>query len=116
MKNLNDYMLLFRMKINPAARPNQEQLAQIKAAWQSWIMGIAEQARLVSSYQLGFEGVVLNPEKNQSPGFHETNSESVTGNLTLKAESLEEAERIVKGCPVFHAGGSVEIRNVLTVY
>ncbi len=39
--------------------------------------------------------------------------ELVTGYYLLKADSLEEATEIAKGCPVLRLGGTVEVREIM---
>lgn len=116
MDNLKDYMLLFRMELNPNAQPTVEQLNEIKKSWSTWIGGIAQNARLVSSHQLGFEGNMILADKSMNSGVVTQNKESVSGNLVLKATSLDEATEMAKGCPILIAGGSVEVRSTLNIF
>jgi hypothetical protein len=39
--------------------------------------------------------------------------ELVSGFYIIKAENLEEATKLAKGCPVFRLGGSAEVRQVM---
>jgi hypothetical protein len=41
--------------------------------------------------------------------------EIIGGYSIIKAASMDEAEKIAKGCPVFTIGGSVEVREVRTL-
>lgn len=115
MENLKDFMLIFRMEINPNYKPSQDELTQMKTAWGGWIGSIAQKARLVSSHQLGFEGKLISNQKNIDP-LSFNNGKSISGNLVLKATDINEATEVAKNCPILVAGGTVEIRSTLTVY
>ncbi|MBT31189.1 MAG: hypothetical protein CMO01_16155 [Thalassobius sp.] len=88
----------------------------MKNLWSNWIGGIAQQARLVSSYQLGFEGNTIKNNSEVKPGYLTEIKTSVSGNLVLKAIDLEEATKMAKHSPILEMGGCVEIRNVLTTF
>lgn len=116
MENLKDFMLLFRMELNPNYQPTQEELMGMKKSWGEWIGGIAQKARLVSSHQLGFEGTIIAPNTAPATGFITTEKQAVSGNLVLKATNINEAVEFAQNCPILMAGGTVEIRNTLNVF
>jgi hypothetical protein len=116
MDDLKDFMLLFRMELNPDYQPSQEELATMKKSWGSWIGGIALQARLVSSHQLGFEGNRISNSEQVEPGYVIEAKKSLSGNLVLKAANLDEATKMAEHCPILKAGGTVEIRSTLNVF
>ena len=116
MENLKDFMLLFRMELNPDYQPSQKELATMKRSWGSWIGGIAQQARLVSSHQLGLEGNSISKSQKVKPGFVIEGKKSLSGNLVLKAANLEEATKMAEYCPILEMGGTVEIRSTLNVF
>lgn len=116
MEKLKDFMLLFRMEIQPQLKTSQDELLSIKRAWAEWIGGIARQARLVSSHQLGFEGKTIASLTEISPGIFREVNLAVSGVMVLKAVNLEEAAQMAKNCPILNMGGSVEIRNTLSTY
>ncbi|NQX92504.1 MAG: hypothetical protein HRT74_10355 [Flavobacteriales bacterium] len=111
MNTLKDYMLIFRADLDPNFSPTQQQQVEMKNAWSGWIGGIAQNARLVSSHQLGFESSLISKEESKSE-----KSSSVTGNLVLKAQNFNEAIELSRGCPILQMGGTVEVRNTLNVY
>jgi hypothetical protein len=116
MEQLKDFMLLFRMEMKADKRPTDVELMAIKRSWGDWIGGIAQQARLVSSHQLGFESRMIHPEGSPASRPMDPQGRSLSGNLVLKATNLEEACDMAQTCPVLRAGGNIEIRDVLTVY
>ena len=111
MKELNEFMLLFRF--NPAgAAPTAEQLQEMSKQWGEFIGTIAMQGRLVSTHQLGFEGKTISPNFEVGDGFHISDNVVVAGNMVLKAESLEVATELGKNCPILYMGGTVEVRDI----
>lgn len=112
METVKEFMLIFRMK-SSASQPTSEQIATMHQEWQGFIGGIASQAKLVNVSRLGFQGMFIsNHELIKDMMFAESDF-AISGNLTLKAPSLEEAVEIAKKCPVLYAGGTVEVRPTL---
>lgn len=112
MKNLNEFMLLFRLEpSNEKTTP--EQLTEMHEHWGKFIGGIASQAKLVSTTRLGFEGNLIDDELRVNKGIAMSENKTLSGNMVLKASSLEEATDMAKGCPILKMGGTVEVRSVL---
>lgn len=107
-----DFMLLFSMpKSNQS--PTAEQIAAMHQSWGVFIGGIAAQAKLVSTYRLGFEGTCLDASLNASESLKISDNQMISGNMIIKAKDIKEASAIAKDCPVLKMGGSVEIRNII---
>jgi hypothetical protein len=112
MENLQEFMLLFRMEPSNE-EPTAEQLQEMGQQWGTFIGTIAMQGKLVSTHQLGFEGVQVNPDHQTQDGFVIANQQMIAGNMVLKAESIEVATEWAKKCPILFMGGTVEVRNVM---
>ncbi len=106
-------MLLFRFTPDFSHQPTDAEMTSQKQLWGSWISGIAMQAKLVSTSQLGFEGRQLQADLSVKDGIHITASQTLGGNMILKAQDFDEALSLAKGCPILGMGGTVEIRNIL---
>ncbi len=111
-ENQKDFMLLFRMQPGNQ-EPTAEQLNAMQQQWGTFIGGIAAQAKLVSTTRLGFESNLVDKDLNVGNGINIVNSEAISGNMVVKAATLDEATEIAKGCPVLAMGGSVEVRNII---
>lgn len=112
MEPLQDFMLLFRLE--PTDRqPTPQELAAMQSQWGAFIGGIAAQARLVSTSRLAFEGRLIDKTLTAKDGISITDNQALSGNMVLKAATLDEACEMAKGCPVLHVGGSVEVRNIV---
>jgi hypothetical protein len=113
MEKLNDFMLLFRMEPNFTHKPTDVELAEQKKHWGTWIGGIAAQARLVSTSQLGFSGKQLHADMSVKEGVSIAAGQTLGGNMILKAKNIDEALEISKGCPILSMGGTVEVRDII---
>ncbi len=113
MTQVKEFMLLFSYTPDLNRTPTQEELAEISQAWGSYIGNIAIQEKLVSTFQLGFEGAKVNSDRSVSDGIVMSENQTLSGNMVVKASSLEEATEIAKECPILHAGGSVEVRSTI---
>jgi hypothetical protein len=112
MTELKEFMLLFRSQpINEL--PTPAQLQEMQGQWGKFIGGIAMQGKLVSTYQLGFEGTQIFADHTTQNGLQIAEGKTMTGNLVLKAESLEVATELAKNCPILLVGGTVEVRSTI---
>lgn len=112
MENLQEFMLMFRMEPT-FQQPTQEQINEMHQQWGSFIGGVASQARLVSTSRLGFQGKLIDSSMSVTDGITISDTQTLSGNMVIKAQDLNEAAEIAKGSPVLKAGGSVEIRTII---
>jgi len=112
MKNSNEFMLLFRFEPNFNFKPTAEQETQMQQAWGGFIGGLAISEKLVSTHQLGFEGLKVATDKSVSAGILVAENQTLGGNMIVKAADLNEAAEIAKGCPILQMGGNVEVRSI----
>lgn len=111
MTQTSEFMLLFRFEPTNE-QPTPEQLQEMAKQWGEFIGNIAMQGKLVSTYQLGFEGKKILANHTTEDGFHISEGQMVAGNMVLKADSLEVATELAKKCPILLMGGTVEIRTI----
>lgn len=114
MEQVKEFMLLFRMTPGNTP-PTIEQIAIMQQQWQQFIGQIAAQAKLVNVSRLAFEGAVISANLLVENKICIENNATLSGNLTMKASSIEEAVETAKKCPVLLAGGSVEIRPTIAM-
>ena len=75
---------------------------------------IAAQNKLVNSgNRLSAEGKVVKPGSLVTDGPYVEIKEAIGGYIIVRADSLEEAAEISKGCPILKLGGNVEIRTII---
>ncbi len=112
---MEDYLLIFRTDMVAAeTQPTAEQMQAMMRPWQDWMGGIAAQNKLVSTgSRLASAGKVVKPNNIVTNGPYVEIKEGIGGYIVIKAESLDEAAEISKGCPILQIGGSVEVRAML---
>ena len=113
---MQEFLLIFRMA--PAeTKPSPEQMQAMIKNWQNWMGGIAAQDKLVSSgNRLAGEGKVVKPGQLVTNGPFVEIKEAVGGYIMIKANTLDEAAEISKGCPILLVGGNVEVRPIAPMY
>ena len=106
------FMMLFRFKPDFTRQPTEEDLAKMKEQWGAFIGNIAISEKLVSTYRLGFEGRTIQADASVIDGLLISDEKIVSGNMVVKANSLEEVCELAKDCPVLRMGGTVEVRAI----
>lgn len=78
-----------------------------------WVGGIAAQNKLVNrGNRLFGDGKVVRSNNVITDGPYTEIKELIGGYTLVKAESLEEAAELAKGCPILAFGGNVEVREI----
>jgi prepilin-type processing-associated H-X9-DG protein len=112
---MQEFMMIFRMAPVPGFQPTPEQMQESIQQWQDWIGGIAAQGKFLSTNQLGFTGNTLHSDGVITDGPYAEVKEIVGGYINVKAENLEAATEMAKGCPILFVGGHVEIREIMQI-
>lgn len=112
---MNEFMMIFRNDYTPDFKPSPEQMQQNIKQWQDWIGGIAAQGKFVSTNRLGFQGKTLSANNVVTDGPYAEVKEIVGGYIVIKSNHIDEAITLAEGCPIFHIGGSVEVRDVIQI-
>jgi hypothetical protein len=112
---MNEFLLIFRRDIQPAInQPSPEVMQKMMKAWQNWMGSIAAQNKLVNSgNRLSDDGKVVKPGAVITNGPYVEMKEAIGGYIIIRADSLQEAAEISKGCPILTIGGNVEVRTIV---
>ena len=113
MKTSNHFMLLFRLQPNANYRPSEEEIAAQRQKWGEFFGKIAIQEKLVSTFRLGFDGTTIASDLTETPGVHLAENQTISGNMVVTANSLEEAVALAKNCPILEMNGTVEVRSII---
>lgn len=94
------------------SKSTEEQQTHMQG-WQQWIGSMAEQGKFIGGERLYPHGSTIHPggSKVTDRPLAEA-KELVGGYLLVKANSLEEAIDMAKGCPGLQWESSVEVREV----
>lgn len=112
---MKEFLLVFRNENLKNDSPlSPEQLQAMMQPWQVWMDKLAVQNKLVSSgNRLASDGTVLKPNNVITNGPYVELKETIGGYIIIRADSLEEATELSKGCPILNIGGNVEIRMIV---
>lgn len=110
---MEQFLLNFHHFPIPAgAKPSAKEFEAVNKQWQGYIGGIAGQGIFVGTQRLDQAGSIVHPDGTITGAISEGKG-LIVGTLTLKANNLDEAIELAKGCPILAMGGSVEVRPVL---
>lgn len=112
---MNEFLLIFRRDLKtPGAQPTAQQIQDMMKDWQNWLGGIAAQNKLVNTgNRLIGEGRVVRAGGQITDGPYVEIKEGLAGYTIIRADSLDEAAELAKGCPVTFVGGNVEVRQIV---
>lgn len=113
---MKDFALVFRNEAGNEAKVTPELFATLQADWFKWVGGIGAAGKLTSpGSRLGFDGRSIKPGSIVANGPYAEVKETLRGFHIVKADSIDEAIEIAKGCPILTIGGSVEVRDIIPV-
>ena len=113
MKDLKNYMMIFRFEPNNEYQPTQEEQNQQQEQWGTFIGNLAIKEKLVGTNQLGFSGKQLSADLSVAEGINVAEGKTLGGNMIVRAKTIDEAVEMAKGCPILNMGGTVEVRDIL---
>jgi hypothetical protein len=96
----------------PQASP--EEMQALTKKWMDWVGNIAAQNKLTErgNRLVNNQGKVLKGNNLVTDGPYVEIKESIGGYSIVKANSLDEAIELAKGCPILNLGGNVEVREI----
>ena len=111
---MKEFLLIFRRDFkSPEAQPSAEQMQAMMRKWQDWMGSIAARNKLSDrGNRLESAGSVVRQNGVMDGPYVEV-KEGIGGYTIIKADSLQDASEISKGCPVLLVGGSVEVREII---
>jgi len=112
---MKEFLLVFRRDAyHNEVQASPEQFQAMMKSWQDWMGSLAAQNKLVAAgNRLASEGKIIRPGNLITDGPYVELKEAVGGYTIIKADSLEEATELSKGCPILAANGSVEVRPII---
>jgi hypothetical protein len=112
---MKEFLLVFRRDFDSTeAQPSPEQFQAMMKNWQDWMGNLAAQNKLVNSgNRLASEGRVVKPNNMVTDGPYVELKEAIGGYIIVRADSIDEAAELAKGCPILLIKGNVEVRTVI---
>lgn len=110
---MKEFALIFRLNKGHLSKPSAEQIAARK----QWLESLAVNNHLSDrGHTLSLEVAgTIRPDKTVQNGAHAEVGEVVTGYVLVKAGGIEEAMELAKSNPIFRGGGSIEVREAISV-
>lgn len=105
------FLFIFRSDNDVHYKMTPEEMQQNHLNWERWLgEGIQKGWVVDAGDGLQAEGRVVNAKRVVSDGPFVEAKEVVGGFTIMKAESIDAAAELAKGCPVLPLGGTVEVR------
>jgi hypothetical protein len=112
---MKEFIMVFRNAAMGDFKPTAEQIQAVEKQWADWFGSIAAQGKYVGGTRPAPEGKTIAPGNVVTDGPYAEIKEILMGVTSIKAESLDEAVEIAKGCPILKFGGTVEVRPVIVM-
>jgi hypothetical protein len=114
---MSQFVFLYRNTVQAeqefARSPEEMQKSMQK--WMAWMKELGEKGHIKDHGNPLEPGgkVVKGKQKSITDGPYAESKDIVGGYTLIEAKDLAEAAELSKGCPVFEAGGMVEVRPVM---
>jgi len=111
---MKEYLFLFRGGDAATMQQSPEKWQAHMQKWMEWMGGLQQKEQLVSAQPLSKNGKqITGTTKTITDGPFMEGKEMVGGYLMCKADSLDAAVEIAKGCPILEFDdGKVEVREI----
>lgn len=110
---MQNFMLLIREDIAGLKEMSEQEMQADIQEYTLWVEELAKSGHYISGEPLEPEGRYLTADEVLSDGPFIEAKEAVSGYILIKAENMEQAVALAKGCPIFKAGGALEVRPVM---
>ncbi len=111
---MKDFMFIIRGGDDVAAMKSPEEMQDHMQHWQKWMGGLAEAGKFVGGQPLQREArsLVDGGTRVIDRPLAEA-KELVGGYIIVKADTLNEASELAKGCPGFEHDCTIEVREIM---
>lgn len=111
---MKEFMFLFRNTESAVASLSPEEMQANMQEWGKWMSDLGTTGNFVAGQPLQKEGkVVKDAGSLVTDGPFTEASEVVGGYLIVKANDLDHATELSKGCPIYKSGGNTEVREIM---
>jgi hypothetical protein len=110
---MSEFVYLYRGGEERSSSPQEMQ--QTMQRWVDWLTSLAGQGHIKDKGQPLERGgkIVRGKQKTVTDGPFAEAKDLVGGYTLVEARDLDQAAELSKGCPIFDAGGYVEVRPVM---
>jgi hypothetical protein len=109
---MTEFLYLYRGGDSPTSPAEGQKVMQ---QWMAWMKDLGEKGYLkaVGSPLEKTGKLVSGKQKTISDGPFAETKDLIGGYTIVVAKDINEAAEVAKGCPIFLAGGAVEVRPIL---
>jgi hypothetical protein len=108
-----NFLFVYRGGNDAHAKMTPDEIQANMQKWGDWIRGALQQGWMVNPGDaLTPEGRVVNAKKVVTDGPFVESKECVGGYSIVKADNIDAAAELAKGCPGLLTGGKVEVRTL----
>jgi hypothetical protein len=105
------FLFVYRGGDDALAKMAPEEIQKIMEKWGTWIREALQQGWMVDPGDaLTQEGRVVNAKMVVTDGPFVESKECIGGYSIVKADTIDAAAELAKGCPALLTGGKVEVR------
>ena len=109
---MSEFLFVYRGGMRAPSSP--EQMQQIMQKWMNWLQDLQAQGHLKDrGNPLEPGGKVVSGERKLVTDGPYAEKDLVGGYSLVEATDLAQAAELSKGCPIFEAGGLVEVRPLM---
>ncbi len=111
---MKDYLFLFRNSADNLAKLSETDKKEWLDKWNVWFKKLTDEGRYenVGDRLTSAEArTIKSTDKIVTDGPYTESKEIIGGFVKVKAENLDDATEVAKGCPIFLVNGSLEIRT-----
>lgn len=110
------FMFIYRESPNPAPEMSPEEMQQVMQVWMSWIEdGMKAGWMLDGGDALLPDSKTVAADGSVTDGPFAESKELVGGFSMVQAADMDAAIKLTANCPMFAAGGKVEVRQLMNV-
>lgn len=112
---MSQFIYLYRGGERQQASP--EQMQQEMQKWMTWLKGLTEKGHVKDpGHPLERSGKLVSGKSRTVTDGPFAEAKDVVGGYTLmEARDIAQAVELSSGCPIFEAGGAVEVRPVMSM-
>lgn len=111
----NEFMLVFRYEPDTSYDPTEEQKQEQAQLWGQFFGTLVQSGNLVATHELGYEGRLISSGGEVTDGIYHAEDVTMGGYAIVSADSMDQATKLAKSCPILGMGGTVEVRNIVPI-
>jgi len=108
---MKEYLLLLRGGIPASTKTDAQNKAELQA-WGAYMGGLTKNGQLVGGLPLVAGGKTVSAKSITGEAVTSAKEGIVGGYLIIKAENIDKAAEIAKGCPHISNEGIIEVREI----